>query len=341
MSISFRRLLAGACLALAFSAPSGASAETVTVRYSNWLPAGHIFLQTINEWFADVEKATEGRVKFETFPKVVGSVPAQLDVVAEGQADMSFFVAAYKPGRFVMTRAFELPFVCNSTSALIGMLNTYYPEKFASFKEFDGIHPITVFSVAPSHVYTREKEIKAVADFQGLKIRTGGATMVKVAELLGSVPVQKPVSELYELASSGVVDGAMTPSEVIKSFGLADVMKHGLLLDGGTSSGAVVSFLMNQDKWNSISEADRAAIDKLSGNVLGQKLAARIKAADDAAIQAVRDNGGEVKEASPEMNAELRKITEPVVQAWIDEARAAGLEKPEQVVADIRETCSK
>ena len=51
--------------------------DTVTLRYSNWLPVTHHLVQQLMlPWAADVEKVTEGRVKVEMLPKVVGTETA-------------------------------------------------------------------------------------------------------------------------------------------------------------------------------------------------------------------------------------------------------------------------
>ena len=80
-----------AALAFALGA-SWASAETV-LRYSSWIPATHPMTSEVCEpWAAEVERVTEGRVKIEVLPKVVGTVPTQFEVVRDGLVDIALIV---------------------------------------------------------------------------------------------------------------------------------------------------------------------------------------------------------------------------------------------------------
>nr|WP_272490781.1 TRAP transporter substrate-binding protein [Mesobacterium pallidum] len=321
-------------------AAGAASAEDVVLRYSNWLPSGHLLESVFNDFFAQVEDATEGRVTFETFPKVVGSVPAQLEVVANGQADVAFFVTAYKPDRFPMARAFELPFVCNDLSAKVATLNAYYTENFSRFGEFgDDVHVLSLFSTSEAQLFTSDDKVESIADMKGLKIRTGGGTMVRTAELLDIVPVAKPVSEVYEILSAGIADGVMTPAEVIKSFGLVDLTRNAVLVEGGIASGAILSLIMNADKWDQISPEDQAAITELGGNAMAQATVEKYAAADKASYDAMIAAGGSVAEATPEMVDELKQALAPIRADWVAEAKAAGLEDPEAAIESITAMC--
>ncbi len=86
-----------------------AQAQTVW-RFSNWLPpTHHVVTEMIQPWAADVEKATEGRVKIQVLP-ALGAPPAHFDLVKNGVADIAFSVHAYTPNRFKFTEMGERPF---------------------------------------------------------------------------------------------------------------------------------------------------------------------------------------------------------------------------------------
>ena len=265
MKTSFRRLLAGACLAFAMSVPSVASAEAVTIRYSNWLPAGHIFLETINEWFADVEKATEGRVKFEAFP-TNGVVPSNeaVDAVADGvlQADLisPVLYSGKDPGY-----------------ALIGDLIAGYdrPDQMATWcmhgggKEFlQQLHDkytdgrVHVVGCMP---YSREAlvantPINTVADLQGVKIRAPEGLSSEVFRRAGATPVALPFSEVYSALEKGVVDAADASAYVNNaSQGFNDIAPNPLF--PGIHSMPVYEFVVNKDVWDNLLDADRVSLE--------------------------------------------------------------------------------
>ena len=127
--------------------PMSVQAQDVTLRMSNWLPEGQTLrVQAVEPWIASVEKATEGRVRIEMPPKVIGSVPAQFDVVVDGQADIALWVNGYTPGRFVISEVFELPFISDDPEAYSVKMYEFYNEKVAAYDEYEGAHVLSLFS---------------------------------------------------------------------------------------------------------------------------------------------------------------------------------------------------
>src|SRR5690606_6492478 len=110
----------------------------------------------------------------------------------------------------------------------------------------------------------------SIADFQGLKLRSPSPAVTQEIELLGGVAVSKPISELYELLSGGVVDGAIIPIDTVKGFKLDGALKHITVIPGGLSNNMVM-IAMNPAAWDKISEADQKAINEVSGRFLAQR----------------------------------------------------------------------
>jgi TRAP-type C4-dicarboxylate transport system substrate-binding protein len=100
--------------------------------------------------------------------------------------------------------------------------------------------------------------------------------------------------------------------------------KHVTDLPGGLTAPSFAMFI-NKKKWESLTPADREAITKLSGEALASRLAALdgvdAKVRSDAAAQGVS-----IKPASPAFSAEMSKLAEPLVQSWLKNAAAAGVD---------------
>ena len=79
-------LLRGAIAAIAcLTAAASGGAQTV-LKHSNWFPEGQVMrVKVIDPWKEEVAKVTNGRVRIETLPKVVGSVLGQFDVARLGR----------------------------------------------------------------------------------------------------------------------------------------------------------------------------------------------------------------------------------------------------------------
>ena len=84
--------------------------------------------------------------------------------------------------------------------------------------------------------------------------------------------------------------------------------------------------IMNQAKWAQISEADQAAINKLSGEALARRAGKAWDAADARGEKAVREANIPIVTASPQFVAEIKDKTSGLEQAWIEKVKAKGVD---------------
>ncbi|MGH8705806.1 MAG: TRAP transporter substrate-binding protein DctP, partial [Burkholderiales bacterium] len=224
--------LAGLGAALALPA-----AAQTTLTYSTWVsPAHHLSVWQAN-WTAEVEKATNGRVKFQNLPKHPSAPPGTFDAVKDGLVDLSYVTASYTPARHVLPKLPELPGAGDTAEVNSVAYSRIHWKHLHKIGEYNGVKLIGVFTHGPGQMFTK-KPIKTLADFKGLKIRTGGGVSEDVITALGGSPFFKPAGESYELLKSGVADGIFFPLESIVSFKLETVLEQATLFPGGMYSSA-------------------------------------------------------------------------------------------------------
>lgn len=314
------RLLLG--LGLLTSATTAGAAD-VTINYSNWIPPSHLLhSEAIVPWADEVAKVTGGRVKINILPKVVGSVPAQYDVVSDGLADMGLFVPGYTPGRFNATAIGELPML--SDDPLVGAVafNWLYETTLKQKDIFKGVHVVAMFTTSPGQIFTARKQVNTLADLRGLKLRSPLASTGPMLSAMGAVPVQKPVSELYELMTSGIIDGTLAGKEQVAGFKLGEVINHLTLVSGGLYN-SVLGVIINQDVWNRIAPADQEAIRKVSGRALAEKVGRAYRKLDADGLALMGKSGKTVTTASPAFLAEIATAVAPVVQTILTNSGVA------------------
>lgn len=331
----FRLAAAVAALIPLASLSTSAWAQEVTLRYSNWLPPGfHLVDKLMKPWIEEVEKVTEGRVKVEMTPKVVGTVAGQYDVLSDGLADLSLWTPGYSPGRFPLAEGFELPFVGSDPVELSIAVWNAYEKYLANTDTFSKIHVVSIFSSNSSHVMTTKEPLLTEASFSGKKLRTPSPVAIEVLNRLGAVSVPKPMGELYEMASSGVVDGAIMPIDPIRGFKLQDVLKYITRVDGGLNNTAMVIGI-NPAKWQEISEKDRAAITAISGEVLARKNGELLQKTMDDTIAEVTKVGMTVNDMPPEEVAKLKVTLQPIRDAWVAKAKEKGMQNADELLKDL------
>jgi TRAP-type C4-dicarboxylate transport system substrate-binding protein len=334
---SFFRAATAAALCLCASAlvTHTANAQTV-LKYSNWLPAGQAMrVEVIEPWLAEVEKVTHGRVKIDTLPKVVGTVPAQFDVARDGQADIVVFIPGYTPNRFDILEVLQLPFMSDNPELFAPVADRFYRKQLAQYNEFKGVFPLSVYVVSPGQLFTKHKPIRTLADFKGLKMRSPQASATQALQLLGAVPVSKSVTETYELLSSGVLDGTFMPPESIPSFKLTELVPHGTIVPGAIYN-TILVLGINEDKWKSLKQEDRDAIMKISGDAFAAKVGRAYANGDKAAYETIRKAKGEVETLPGPAVAEMKKTLRPIETDWMEKAKKKGVAQPEKLIEQLR-----
>ncbi|WP_158971239.1 TRAP transporter substrate-binding protein [Chachezhania sediminis] len=328
-------------LSLVLGAASTAAGADTTLRYSNWLPATHGFMANVIEpWIADVERVTDGRVKVDILPKVVGTVPTQFEVVRDGLADVSLIVDGYSPGRFNVNGIVELPFLGNNAEAITIAYWRIYKKYLEPFAEYENAIPFGKASVGAMALATGSDKVDTLDGFRGLKLRVPTPTTSKMVAELGGAPVNKPVSEMYELISTGVVDGMISSTETIKTFKVAPSIKHVLTVPGGLGSTGI-SFIVNQEALDELSPADREAFWSVSGEVFSKRIGEVYVRLNAEGVAAVLENGGQINEASAGLTAELHEKLKPIEAAWIADAEQRGLKNAADVLAEFRAEIAK
>jgi TRAP-type C4-dicarboxylate transport system substrate-binding protein len=315
-----------------------AAAQT-TLTMSSWVsPQHHLTANVLQVWANDVEKATSGRVKFAMLPKHPSAPPGTFDAVRDGLVDLSFVTASYTPSRHILPLLPELP--GGGDTALVNSVaySRIHWKYFQKVGEYRGVKLLGVFTHGPGQMFTK-KPVAGIGDVQGLKIRTGGGVAEQVAKALGASAFVKPAPESYELLSSGVADGVFFPLESIISFKLDTVLEQATLFPGGMYSSAF-GFFMNEEKWNKLPKQDQEAIEKLSGEYIARLAGNSWDEADRKGMDALKKSGVKIVHANPAFVAEVKKRSAPIVEEWVKQANAKGVDAA-KILAEFQDELKK
>ncbi|WP_150522509.1 TRAP transporter substrate-binding protein [Roseibium sediminis] len=336
---TFLNASVGALIAASAFIGGAASAET-TLTLSSWLPPSHpIVANMIVPWTEEVEKATGGNVKVKILPKPLGKPPAHFDIAKDGLADVSYGVHGYQPGRFVMTKAVEMPLLGDNATATSVAYWRIHEKHLAQFDEHKGVKLLGLFTHGPGHIFNSVRPIEKLADLDGLKIRVGGGVVNDVAKSIGATALLKPAPESYELMSAGVADGVFFPQESIKSFKLTGLVKHGTLVPGGLYNTSFF-LVMNPASFDKLSAEDQAAIMSVSGEHFAKIAGKGWDDADAAGNAAMTESGIALITASDDLVAEIKDKTAAVEAAWVDAVKEQGLDGA-AVMVDLRAEIAK
>ena len=263
-----RKYMAGLLLA----APMfGAHAQT-TLQLNNWLPPSHfIMTEVMKPWADDIAAATQGRVNIQITTSSLGPPARQFDLARQGVADITWGTQSYTPDRFPSSEGVELPFLGNSAEALSVAYWRTQKAHFDKLNEYAGVKLLSVHVQPPGELFTKDKAVQTLNDLERLKIRIVGPVTADLMKQVRGVAVAAPVSQIFELVSSGVVDGTFLTTDSIPSMKMTDYLRHRTTVDGGFYNTSFF-LVMNQKAWDKLSAEDQKSITELSGEAFAQRV---------------------------------------------------------------------
>jgi TRAP-type transport system periplasmic protein len=338
-----KTLLKTCAVALAAAFGLAAQAQDVTLRVHHFWPAQAMPpTKVLMPWCDKIAADSNNRMKCQIFPAMqLGGTPAQLiDQARDGVVDIAFTLPGYTAGRFPIMEVFELPFMIRSAEAGAQAAWEFY-EKYGQ-KEFASVKPL-MFSVhEQGYVHTRDKQIKTLADFKGLKMRAPTRQTNRLLASLGASPVGMPLPAVAEAVNKGVIDGFVLPWEVIPSVRLHEMVKfHTETPDNRPALYTSVFVLaMNPAKYNSLPADLKAIIDRNSGAGFSAAAGKTWDAARAPGRKPAQDRGNTFYTLPAEEVDNWIKASAPLYDDWVAAMDKAGL-PGKQMLEDARAMVAK
>lgn len=297
-----------------------AGSKPIEFTFSTFFPPTHIQAKLCVAYGEEIEKRTNGRVKFTHFPgSALLKGPEIYDGVLKGISDIGESVFAYTRGRFPSIEAIDLPMGYPSGVAATRIINDFYGKY--KFKEFDDIKILYLFAHGPGLLFSK-KPVRNLEELKGLKIRSTG-TSAAVSKALDACPVSMPQNATYEALQKGVVEATWGPIEVLKGWKQGEVVKY--MIDSysvGYTQGFFVA--MNKKKWNSLPQDIQKVFDEVSKEWI-VKTGEAWDSSDKEGRAFSTGLGNETISLSDEESVRWAKAVEPVMEDYIKAAEKKGL----------------
>jgi TRAP-type transport system periplasmic protein len=336
--VSFKPL-AVAALALAGLVSTAAQAQTV-LTVSSWLPPTHILSISQRQWCEALGTESKGSMRCNILPRGVSAPPGTYDAVKNGQADISYTVHGYTPGRFQLTQMAELPFLGNFAEPVSVAFQRMFDRNPIMREEHQGVRVLAVFTHGPGIVFNTKRPIAKAEDLGGLKFRVGGGMVNEISKALGMNVTLKPAPESFELLNSGVMDGTLFPAESVESFKIDKVVRHATTFPGGLYNTSFV-FMMNQGTYDKLKADEKKIVDKLSGEFAARLFGRNWDSQDRKGMAYMQVAGVQFTRADPKFMGEVRSKVGALEEKWKTDAAAKGLKDPARALADLRAEIAK
>lgn len=306
------RIIVAAGVALA--ALASTTAQAVDLRFAFPAPPQSLVNQWgITPWVEEIKKDSNGKLDIKVIPgPTLGTFGNIYDRTANGVADVSFGIFSAISTRFPKTEVANIPFVAETPKeAALGLWRLYEQGLIAD--EFKDVKVLGLFAFGTPAFHMKDKEITRIEQVQGLKISAGSHLENDILALFGAAPQSAEPTEIYQGISRGLYEGILIPWSAFLTFKLKEVTKYHLDLPLGTSGAFVV---MNKNAYAKLPAAERAVLDKHSGEVLSRHMGDAINRQDAFARDGARQMGNQVIHS---ISDEDRKIWAPKLQPVIDQ----------------------
>ena len=305
-----------------------ALADKVTLKFHTFVPApANSNAKFVLPWAEKVKKESNGEIITEMYYSMqLGGKPPQLvDQVREGVVDIVWTVAGYTPGRFPRLEAFELPFL-PTKSVITSQAVQEYVETIGA-GDLKDYKILTVHVHAPGMIHTKNKLIKSIGDFQGMKMRGPTRVITTMLKSMGATPVGMPVPKVAPSLSKGVIDGMVVPWEIMPSFKLQELTKAHTNVAGNRGLYTTpFLFIMNKAKYESLSPSQKKVIDNNSGLSLAKEAGKLWDGFEVPARKLAVNAGGQFFTLQGEELAKMKAAGKKVTEDWIKSTNKKGLD---------------
>lgn len=297
-------------------------AKPIKLTYSSFFPPTHNQSELAQAWCDEVKKRTNSQVTIYYYPGQTLIQARQLyNGVVNGLSDIGMVLFADTRERFPVMEGVELPVGYSSGIQATRVANEVYDE--FKPKELMDTQVMYLHAHGPGLLHTREKAVRTIDDFNGLKFR-GQGTSTLVIKSLGGTPISMPMSHLYQSLQKGIVKGAFYPVEVNKGGGMGEVTNYLTISNSiaGTSSFCIV---MNKDKWNKIPANLQKTIQKINAEWV-VKHGEAWDESDKIGFEYIKSRGHEIIELSTEEEDQWENAVTPVFDEYMGRMDNKGLD---------------
>jgi len=253
-------VLAAALFAAGSTETAGAAAKPVVLKISIAETSTDIKAGILKDLVAEVEAATQGRIKFEIYySNELGSLADVTEQMVMGgnilAGTSGDFYANYGSPDIMATALF---YVFPSADAVQKFNDSALFKKMADdIEKASGLKMLCMnWASAPRSVLST-KPVTSAANLKNLKIRVPGAAAGSFFQALGSATESMPFSEIYTAMSQGVLEACEAPLSTLFSYSLHEVAKNIYLTE---HSLAPSCWAMSAAIFNGLSSADQKAL---------------------------------------------------------------------------------
>jgi TRAP-type C4-dicarboxylate transport system substrate-binding protein len=235
-----------------------------TLKAQFFLPKGHPIAKRLETIYGEIEKATGGEVKIQSFyASELVPLPQALDGLSRGTLDLLVGPGNYYSGKIAIADFGIMPLNFRSYA---DRSKAFYDKGLGDIlAKVYGKIGVTV--VAPYNYFIGEEvlvskrtTVNKFEDLKGLKLRVAGGELIEMVKAMGAQPAFIAPPEMYTALQRGTVDGAIFPAHDLRLLKLSEVVGSVVGPDWLFSGPMMHLFKFNERSWEGLSGSEREQV---------------------------------------------------------------------------------
>jgi TRAP-type transport system periplasmic protein len=282
-------------------------------------PANNFHTENVQQFAADVDKATGGKLKITVHPNAsLFKAPEIKRAVQGGQAQIGEILLANFENENPLYGVDGIPFLATSYDE---SMKLYKASKKAQNDLLGKQGMMMLYAVAwpPQGIYSK-KPIESAADMRGMKWRAYSPSTSKIAELVGAQPVTVQASELSQALATGVVESFMTSGSTGYDSKVYEQVKNFYDTQAWLPKNAII---VNKKAFDALDQPSRDALQKAAeaAEARGWKVSAE---KNEWYLNALKEKGMTIHKPSAKLQADLKQVGQAMQADWLKKAGPEG-----------------
>ena len=210
----------------------GSAAEAMNIKVSTVLTEASISGQALNKFKEEIESKSDGRISVDVYYNgVLGSTDAVLDMAAEGDVQMMSMNPVAMETQVVELATLDQYYMFDDLDHAHRFLEGEGGQYLRDAYQKAGLQGLATFGLGFRQLSNNKKEVKTIADMQGLTLRGYSPIQIAAWQAIGAVPTSVDWNELFVSMQQGLLDGQEAALSTINDFSFYEVQKYVTLTD--------------------------------------------------------------------------------------------------------------
>ncbi|HET9762237.1 MAG TPA: TRAP transporter substrate-binding protein [Casimicrobiaceae bacterium] len=282
-------------------------------------PANNFHTENIQQFAAEVDKATGGKLKIQIHPNAsLYKAPEIKRAVQGAQVQAGEILLVNFENEDPLYGVDGVPFLATSYSEAFKL---YKAERKALEDKLAKQGMMLLYTVPwpPQGIFTN-RTLNSAADMKGLKWRAYSPSTSKIAELVGAQPVTVQAAEVSQALATGVIDSYMSSGATGYDSKTYEQLKHFYDTQAWLPKNALI---VNRAAFDALDKASQAAVLKAAADAetRGWKLS---EEKTGWYVDQLKQKGMSIDRPSEQLTADMRKVGNVMLAEWLRKAGPDG-----------------